>query len=412
MKNFLADKLYEISSGFDVGAEVELLLCCLRSHVNSRESARIKKLLKMNLDWDQLTELCHRHRVMPLFYIALTAAAPEHVPSAVLDRLKRRFNVNRFHNQFLTNELIAVLNLLTKHEVTAVPYKGPVLAALLYGDVSQRQFVDLDVLVPERDVLRARNILMSQGYRPRATLDPVEEGHYFRGDYEYRLVRDDKPVTIGLHWRLGPRYLHFSFEAMHVWDRLERIPVSGTTLPSFRREDLLVLLCIHGAKDLWKSLGWICDLAVLINRHKELDWHHVLSQATHLGGRRMLLVGVGLAHFLLGVEVPRDILRQMQRETTVLSLLLQIRERLFSFPSEGSGENEKKFVFYLWVRERFRDRLRMYPELMYLRHWLPPSAVNRAFWQLPAPLDFLHPILWPLHLFGKCVTSVILRFQR
>jgi hypothetical protein len=243
-------------------------------------------------------------------------------------------------------------------------------------------------------------------------LDTDEEGRYVAGDYEYRLVRDDKPVTVGLHWKLAPRYFHFSLDAMHLWDRLERVAVAGTTVPSFRREDLLILLCVHGTKDLWKSLGWICDLAVLINRHKKLDWDYITSQATSLGGRRMVLVGVGLAHLLLEAELPQDVLRQVQRDTTTVLLLDKIRERLFSSSSEESGDTEKRFVFYLWSRERFQDRLRMYPELMYLRDWLPSSVVNQAFWQLPAPLDFLHHVLRPLHLAGKCAVSLASRFQR
>jgi hypothetical protein len=53
----------------------------------------------------------------------------------------------------------------------------------------------------------------------------------------------------------------------------------------------------------------------------------------------------------------------------------------------------------------------MYPQLMYLRRWLPPIAVNQAFWQFSKDINFLPEILRPLHLLGKCATSIVLRYQ-
>jgi hypothetical protein len=392
--------------------EALLLLACIQFHTGATPAEHLRHLLQDDIDWEQVMRLGQQHRVMPLLYWSLNTACPDVVPRAILDRFKHRFRINRFHNLLLTKELIALLGLFKAHGIVGIPYKGPVLAAHAYGDVSLRQFVDLDILVAEKDLSRAKDILIAHGYKLRTALNAVEESRYLSGDYEYRLVRDDKPSVIGLHWKLAPKYLHFPLDALRVWDHLEWISLVGATVPSLTREDLLLLLCVHGTKDLWERVGWICDIALLIHSHQGMDWGRVVAQATTLRSTRVLLIGVGLAQLLFATTLPRDLLRQIQSDALVQSLVIKIRERLFSLPRDDSLEEEARFLFYLQAREHFQDRLRMYPELMYLRRWLPARDINHAFWQFSSPLSFLHDILWPLHFLGKCGMSLSTRFQQ
>ncbi len=76
-------------------------------------------------------------------------------------------------NILLTHELQKLLALFADNDVRAVPYKGPALALQLYGNVALRQFSDLDILVHPRDVLRARDLLLAEGY---AQLPPLTDG--------------------------------------------------------------------------------------------------------------------------------------------------------------------------------------------------------------------------------------------
>ena len=47
----------------------------------------------------------------------------------------------------LTSELIKIMKLLEENDIKAIAFKGPTLAQLAYGDVTLRQYVDLDLLV-------------------------------------------------------------------------------------------------------------------------------------------------------------------------------------------------------------------------------------------------------------------------
>jgi hypothetical protein len=52
-------------------------------------------------------------------------------------------------------------------------------------------------------------------------------------------------------------------------------------------EDLLLILCAHGAKHLWMALGWICDVAELLRVHRDMNWPDILEEArSRLSARR------------------------------------------------------------------------------------------------------------------------------
>ena len=82
-----------------------------------------------------------------------------------LEELREHFYANAGRNLFLAKELIKLLHLFSAHEISAIPYKGPVLAVSVYGNLAFREFGDLDILVRERDYQTAQHLLSAQGYR-------------------------------------------------------------------------------------------------------------------------------------------------------------------------------------------------------------------------------------------------------
>src|SRR5437762_4085724 len=141
------DKLQSITLKPSTGPEAELLLACARTTIDNRTAERIRILLREDLDWSYLFEKAHQNCIMPLLYWNLNAACAEAVPNDVLNQLRAYFQGHARHNLFRTSELLNLLRLLDEHEIPALPFKGPILAALVYGNISLRQFGDLDILV-------------------------------------------------------------------------------------------------------------------------------------------------------------------------------------------------------------------------------------------------------------------------
>ncbi len=135
-------------------------------------------------------------------------------------------------------------------------------------------------------------------------------------------------------------------------------------------EDLLLILCVHGAKHRWDRLGWICDIAELIDSHRDLDWGRIIVQASRLGSGRILFLGLLLAQNLLGARLPDDILRRSEAEPQIQALVKQIAARYLTTPHSPLSPMEYNRL-YLKMRERFSDKI---PYMMHtLRAILTPN---------------------------------------
>ncbi len=365
--------------------EREILLLCARNSLEPRRVARLGWLLRQNPDWDVVLAWAQRHRVQPLLCRNLRSHLPEAVPGSVLERLSGRLRANARRNLLLTGELLQLLDLFRAHGISAVPYKGPALAASLYDNLALRQFDDLDVLVRERDRRRAMELLGSRGYQ-------ADLGLPLRGyRHNVKWVHAERRLRLELHWRIS---FFFPLDPERLWQRLDAVTVAGRPVPHFDPEDLLLILCVHGAKHLWQRLQWICDLAELCRIHRELDWPRLLDRAGRIGGRRMVALGLLLAHEVLGAELPENVLAGVRRDRAVGALAADVRSWLFRRRRvEGTLEQS---LFYLKMRERPRDKARYALHLARAR--LRPTARDRAWLPLPPALSCLYYGLRPIRL--------------
>jgi hypothetical protein len=380
------------------GTEAELLLCCARAQIETTSAERLRAQLQEGIDWDHLLHTALLHGMTPLVYWHLYRTCAEAVPPSAMDQLRRHFEGNVGHSLRLTGELIQILTLLDAHEIAAIPYKGPVLAASIYGNVALRQVNDLDILIRRRDVFRARDLLLSRGYRPKFPLTPAQEQAALRSMYAFGFINDEHGVTVEIHWGLARRHFSFPLDLDALWERLEPVSLAGKTVRHLAPEDLLLVLCLHGAKHCWSSLKWICDVAALVRARPELDWDEVLRRATSQGSVRMLLLGLLLARELLGVDLPREVWLRLEADPRVRVLSARVREQLFRQPGGFSGTVDMWRIL-LGMRERFRDRVGYY--LYLAREATIPTATDRSLLPLPALLFPAYFAARPLRLAGQ-----------
>ena len=340
--------------------EVALLLCCARTIKSAELDARIKDLLSKGMHWEYLMRMAQRHGVVQLLAWHLNAAHHENIPEKVTHSLREHFRANTLQNLVKTRELLELLDAFEAHGISAVPYKGPVLAAAAYGNVALRQFGDLDILVHRRDVYEAEEVLVSLGYRPQHSLGRTQKEAFLRSRIEHVFTSADGDSIVELHWGIAERELSFPLDVERLWERLEVVPLGGREVPIFSAEDSLLILCAHGSKHLWERLGWVCDVAELVHSHPELVWEQSFVQARALGGERMLLLGLFLARELLRLDLPAWVSAKADADLTVRALATKITERLFC---EGHGtssllEDSYFQPMYLEMRERVSDKVR------------------------------------------------------
>ena len=370
--------------------ENDLLICIARRTLAAAEQARLQRLLSGELDWEYLLATADRHCLIPLLYGHLNSVAS--VPPEVMSRLAELNHENTRSSLLLTGELLQLLSVLEAHGIKAIPFKGPTLALRAYGDVARRQFGDLDILVKQQEFPAVKELLLSQGFTAKPQLSEAEQAAALRFDCSQNFV-NDKNVWVDVHWQFLAPYLSLHFDTNELWDRLEPITINRRELTTVSVEDLLLVLCLHGFTHFWERLGWICDVAALIESQEKIDWQMVLQSAASLGGRRILLLGLYLASELSGAPVPPEILKTA--DATVLMLAGRVQRGLFTEETPVAGIFAEVRL-HLAMRERKRDKLKCC-----LRLLATPRVADWKLLPLPASLFFLYYALRPLRLAGK-----------
>jgi hypothetical protein len=374
--------------------EEQILICVARRSLDASATEQLRLLLQEQLDWDYLLTIANYHCLIPLLYQHVSSVDPSAIPEPDMLRLQRDNEGNTKTSLFMTGELIKILACLEAEGVRAIPFKGPTLALRAYGDVGSRQFGDLDILVHRKDVPRLKEILIAQRFTPRPELTRTQQAAQLRFDCAYNF-ESRQGVMLDVHWNLVERHFAFDIDINRFWDRLEPVTISGRQLMTLSTEDLLLVLCLHGFTHLWERLGWICDLASLIDARKDLDWQLVLDNATTLGARRILSLGLFLAADLLAAKIPEEVLKSVQPDPKVEKLAAHIREQLFKERSAPAGVFDEA-VTLVSLRERRRDRLKACIRLV-----TTPRRYDWMFLSVPDSLFLLYYLVRPLRLAGK-----------
>src|SRR5262249_26723431 len=338
----------------------ELLLQLVQPATNDQATARlnslleqINSLLEQDLAWDWLLNTAHEHRVLPLVYQRL-AQFPAKVPAPVQTELQTRYKRSSEFNLGLTGKLLKLLTLLREHNIPTIAYKGPALAQVVYGDISFRQFTDLDLLVHKCDIRRTKELLLANGCQPGWQLTESQEKAVLRHYYAYPFFSNSRRVLIEVHWELTERFFAYDFAIEQVWQRAETVKILGKPFRTLSLEDTLLFLCAHGSKHSWKRLGWICDVGMLILRRAELDWEVLTRRATELGLLRILWLGTLLADEVFQLPLPAEIRSRVTGESRLKQLARHtINEMFMEHRSQGTLQST---LFQMSVRERLRDR--------------------------------------------------------
>lgn len=379
--------------------EVELLLCSARTVSTPQMRVRIKEIATQEVDWQLLLQLAASHGVRPLVYRTLHTTCWEAVPEATRHELSHFYSANLAKNRFLAGELLHILRLFEAEHILAVPFKGPALAAALYGNLALREFVDLDFLVRERDLPKASEILSSLGYRSNLTSAAVTPDAN-----NIELYSATTGIMVELHWQFSPRRFVSSLTAQHVWKSIEPVVIWDRQVWSFSSRDMFLFLAVHGGKHSWSALKWLCDLAEFIRSNPDLDWPRLFNRAEALGAVRTCRLGIYLAAELLQAEVPSSLLCSAREDAQVRRLAQEVRLRIEEprdvEPIEGQ-------IFNLKLKERLRDKIR-YVFLQCTQY----SGEEERFLSLPATLSFMYIFVRPIWLLRRYGFSVLKRIVR
>jgi hypothetical protein len=376
--------------------EDELLLRCVRSYMNPSGGEHIESVVSQDIDWERVIQTAVNHRVMPLLYQSLHAFCPKAVPKIILHRLQELFRSNARRNLFLVSELLKLLKLLESHGIVAIAFKGPVLAVCAYGNLSLRQHIDLDILVQKRDLLEAKRVLLSNGYRLWREMTEKQELALLQSNHAFAFLPEPPTYSVDLHWAIAQPHHTNTLDTEALWERVESISLGGTSVVTFRPEEMMLVLAVHGAKHSWQQLGWICDIAQLVRSRPDLDWEQVIREADETGCMKGLLVALELVRNVVGGRVPGYVLQKIDRYPRVKAIGRSVTRRLFS---EKRGFLMERF-HYISIVSRLKQRVSdRFVYLLYeWRKTVTPNERDQALVSLPVAFSFLYYVVRSVRL--------------
>jgi Uncharacterised nucleotidyltransferase len=379
--------------------EANLLLCCARTCNTPQTEFRIKEIATQGIDWQAFLQLATSHGVRPLVYQSLHAICWEALPEVARHELSHFYSANSAKNRFLAGELLHILPLFEAEHILALPFKGPVLAAVFYGDLGLREFTDLDILIRERDYPKAREILLNQGYRSNLVSAIITR------DVNVDELRSASTgISVELHWQFSPRRFVSSLRTEDVWNGIKQCVILGREVWSFSSQDMFLFLAVHGAKHNWSSLKWLCDLAEFLRLNPKMDWPRLFKRAEALGAGRTCRLGINLAVELLQAEVPPIVASAVRDDAQVGRLAEEVRQRIESARDPDPLEGQ---IFNLRLKEHWYDKAR-YVFLQFTQY----SGEEERFIRFPSTVSFLYFIVRPIWLLRRYGLSVLKRTVR
>ena len=376
----------------DLRIEDRLLLTCARICSDSERAEAIEALVRKDIDWTCLIREANHHGVLPLLYSGLNDTCPETVPGTLLGNLRNEFHANARHNLYFVGKLFELLDLFKIHGIQAAPYKGPVLAASVYGNVAMRQFSDLDIIIHETDFLKAKNLLISQGYRPEIELPTAQETVFLKFQRDYKFFCDGDTGIVELQWRIPPVYFPFYFDTQYLWKHLEPVSIAGREIKTISPEHLILILCIHGLCHCWERLEWVCDVAKLISVRKNILWGKVLNDAGQLGIERIILFGLLLANNLLDAALPEEVSRRAEEDPIIKSLAVMRKENFFLEVSRPLKAFLDSFI-HVRMWRRVEDKVRYCLGIAFT-----PNVKDIMVLKIPPSLFPLYYLVRPIRL--------------
>lgn len=369
--------------------ELRLVAAAVGTHTQVA-GERIEALADAVSDWDVVFEIANAHAAEAHLHRHLVDGGIS-VPESARARLVDEQLVTAKRGFYLAMELARIVETAQQRDVPLIPYKGPILAQMAYGDVTARQYGDLDFIVRRADLPAVVDTFETMGYSLvrnwSMSVEEIKRGtSVIRPPSEFSFYREHDGTHVEVRWLFGSKHRPVDYGFELLWARRRPVSILGSTVWTLSPEDSLVVLARHGAKHAWGRLGWLADLARLV-ASCELDWDAVDDRARAASAERDLLLGLRLLDEWSDVELPASRLRAAHADRRIDWLTGRLERRLVAHPTMPCYE--------MSVNDRFLFDLLLSTDVLTLARVLTsvafrPSESDYDWQPLPRRLHSLY----------------------
>lgn len=373
--------------------ELRLMLACAQPAPDPEMVAAIRESLLDGIDWTAFVRSTLDHGLTGPVGRTLAQIGPELVPQDMLDAFDVHTERTRRQNKACFAELARILDGLAQEGIAAIPFKGPVAAIQTYGDIGLRAFRDLDFLIREQDRIQALKVLQDLGYlrQPGLTSAQLDLVHRLQG--QEIMSRKGGGTVIEPHTRLVSMKLALGIDYAGLFARAQHSTLGGRPMLTFSPEDTLIALAIHGGKELWWRINWVCDVATFIAANPELDWRAVLERSRAQGCRRMVLLALSLARKFFDASIPVTLIAAGQVDPHLPAMVLRIA-RAWRDGRDGPPSHKVISRDLLCLHDRLSARADYVLRTLFLPgpHHVQWLALPRCLGFAYVPLKLIHDL--------------------
>jgi hypothetical protein len=324
---------------------------------------------------------------------------------AVREPLAALYRVSAERALRQTGQLLRLLEALEARGVAALPIKGPAWAERLYGDVTLRNWVDLDLILRYDDVAAARAALLEQGFLDSSPYAERLLRRRTRTEGEIALHSADNELLLDLHWQMGVGYGAEALTGERLLDQATQSTLLGRPVRALSSADMLLLTCLHGTRHRWDSIEALLSLALQMRDLRDDEWAALYGSAAEVHCVRRVTLSTLHARRLFGLDDWRPGDHAPMNDRLTRSLRASLRPRLLEREGEQSPHDKAAEAWWFAATE---DRL-----LAGLGHaWLRLARPGPEDWeavQMPRELAWLYWPLRPLRLLAKYAVRVVHR---
>lgn len=336
--------------------------------------AALDRAFDRDIDFDGLLRMAAEHSVRPQLVRALSTLGWRRFPAAARRELEHFMRVHGAFCLAAAEQAGHLTAQLGARGVKVAAFKGAALAVALQRDLTAREYNDIDLIVAPADVDAAEDVLRGFGYHS-AQGDRRFRRTFLAHQRQYALVHDER-ATIDLHWAFTAAHVPFPLAPDEIWSTLEQVTIGSRRVATIGGADLALLLAGHGTKEGWRSLGWVCDFAFLVDRQRDLDWSSIYRRARARGCGDSVLLACIMAERLMGVAVPEALgpLARASRRVDALAMALVAGLRETSDEKERPNLADLDLCDSRWRRVVAGVAIGMTPTVSDYRSMpLPPS---------------------------------------
>ena len=305
-----------------------VLLAAARPAGSPGAAEQLRRALAAVTDWPGLHEVALRQGMGGLLARRILAASPDWVPADVraeYAELRRNVELRALRQ---ASQLVAIDEHFRAASVPLLWIKGPVLSVQLWQEPGVRVCVDLDALVRQEDVPRARDALGRCGFAEALPYDWIGESVWLEGQHDLGFTHRETGLSLELHWRVGPRFHDDSLAAETLLSDVTQVRLLGRAVSAPSATSAALIHAVHAAGHEWDRVEQVAVMAALLAGLCPGDQDRLGVLAAEQGCARREYIAVLLAHHLAGAAASASLLRAARRDGRAVELASAAGARL------------------------------------------------------------------------------------